>query len=207
MGVIAGRVGRYAEAINSRDARRVRPAPFITARIGAVEQRLIGEIELRRPVGNETSRPFPPFLIENTRDRITLSDNKSPTGNFCEAFLIVGPAQTASELYVRQHLIIDLAETSIGVQAIRIFAAEIIVTVAVDLAQRIGIDIGATQSEIIAAGIVWVGKGRRTAIGNRRIEGIMRRLGIAFQAVFEILQKSQHIGEYIIIFKRLIIEI
>ena len=42
-------------------------------------------------------------------------------------FLVVGPADAAGQLHIAQDIVIGLAEPGIGIQHIRILAAEIIV--------------------------------------------------------------------------------
>ena len=60
--------------------------------------------------------------------------------------LIVRPAQSAGQFQIGRDIVIGLAKTGIGIQHIRILAEEIIVTLIVQLRDRIGIDIAAAAA-------------------------------------------------------------
>src|SRR5580692_4800515 len=94
-------------------------------------------------------------------------------------------------------------------QAIGIFAAEVIVPLAIDLAQRIWINIRAANSK--KRNIVGIRRGRTTGIGRYGIKGNMSRnlvyVGIRIIAVEKILEHREHICENVVIFDGVILEI
>ncbi len=92
-------------------ARRVGAATLVTARIGCVEQRLIGEIQFRGPVHVEAAGPFLPFLIDGAFDRIAAAFEEGPARNVPEALAVVGPAQSPRQLHIGRHLVIGPRQT------------------------------------------------------------------------------------------------
>ena len=78
---------------------------------------------------------------------------------------VVGPAQATGQFHIGRDLIVDLAKSRPGIQPVGIFAAEIIVALAVYLAERIGINVGAADS----------GKNEICRVGRLRIARICKR--------------------------------
>ncbi len=140
------RVGLIAFAKrNQHRARRVRAACFIAMREGAIDQSLIGEIELRRPIGDEAAGELAPILIHHARARIAIAAGGELAWYQGEMLLILGPAQTAGQLEIIGDLVIGFAEQRIRVQAIWVLAEKIIVTLVVEAGERIGIEIDARR--------------------------------------------------------------
>ncbi len=117
--------------------RRIGTARFVTARIGTVNQRLIGEIELGRPVHYCATGEFIPLLVHYPCDGITIAVCEEFTWNVGEMLSIFGPTQATRQLHVIGNVIIDLAKAGIGIQRIRVLAEEIIVTIIVKTGNRI----------------------------------------------------------------------
>ncbi len=85
-----GYVHIIAEAGADRNhAGRIGAAAFIATRIGCVEKRLVGEIELRHPCDIGAARKLPPFLIDDIRDRIAFICNQRPARNDIEMLPVV----------------------------------------------------------------------------------------------------------------------
>ena len=66
--------------------------------------------------------------------------------------LIVGPTQTRRQFHVFEDVIISFAKGGVRIQSVRILAQEIIVPLAIQAGDRIGIDIGASTGR---SGVVW----------------------------------------------------
>src|SRR6185437_3973258 len=90
--------------------RRIGSARLITVRIGGVEHRLVGERKLRSPVRNKAASELFPFLIEHAGYGVAIPSRQQFARYFNEMFLIVGPAQAASEFDVFCEVIICLPE-------------------------------------------------------------------------------------------------
>src|SRR6185437_3492410 len=80
--------------------RRIGSASLISVCKGPIHQRLVGEIELRRPIGGKATRPLLPVLIHHCRDGISISLGDQFTWNIDKVLLIIGPTQSACELQI-----------------------------------------------------------------------------------------------------------
>src|SRR6185437_12901426 len=72
-------------------------------------------------------------------------------GNEREMLLILRPAQAGGQFEIGRDIVIGLAERCVGIENVRVLAAKIIVTIAVQAADRIGIDIDAGIDRRLAA--------------------------------------------------------
>ncbi len=70
--------------------------------------------------------------------------------------LIFRPAQAGGQFQVLQNVVIALAERGIGIEDVRILAEKIVVTVAVQARNRIGVHIGAGVDFRLATAQRWV---------------------------------------------------
>src|SRR6185312_12796078 len=96
--------------IKRYDAWRIGTAAFVAIGIGGIDQRLIGELELRCPVDDCPTSKLAPFLQNITSLDQTFSDDGGPTRKNLKILGIVGVTQTAYQFYVGRHLIVDLAK-------------------------------------------------------------------------------------------------
>src|SRR6185437_5473909 len=97
-------------------------------------------------------------------------------------------------------------------QAIGVLAAEIVMSLAVDLRQGIWIDICTTKTNESGTESAGIGRLRLAKIGNRLIEGNMlcarRQRTETEQSIVEIFHPERNrVGKDIIIFKRAIAEV
>src|SRR6185312_10867829 len=67
--------------------------------------------------------------------------------------LVLRPAQAAGEFQIVRDVIISLAKRGVGIERVGILATEVIVTVAIEAADRIGIDIDALIDRRFAAAV------------------------------------------------------
>ena len=113
-------------------ARRIGAASLIAVRIGAVDQGLIGEIELRRPVDGGAASELIPLLVHHAGNGIAIPGHEQFARDVREMLLILGPAQAGRELQIAEDVVIRLAETRIGVQRVGILAQKVIVSLVVE---------------------------------------------------------------------------
>src|SRR6185312_14273906 len=95
----------------------------------------------RRPLHVEATSPFFPLLINDAFERIAAAFEEHPAWDIPEPLIVIRPAQSSGELHLWCDLIIGLAKPCKGVKTIRILAAEVIVTLPIERADRVGIDI------------------------------------------------------------------
>ena len=62
-----------AAYVEQHRAGRIGAAGLVAMRVGAIDQRLIGEIELRRPVGGGAARQLVPLLVDDAGDGIAVA--------------------------------------------------------------------------------------------------------------------------------------
>jgi len=129
-------------------SRRVCAAGLVTMRVRSIDQGLIGEIQFGCPVDGGTARELLPLLVHHTGNGVTIARHEEFAGNIGEMFLVVGPAQTGGQLKIFYDIVIDLAETGIGVQCVGILAEEIIVTFIVEVRNRVWVDIVAAENTL-----------------------------------------------------------
>src|SRR6185437_7094485 len=106
---------------------RIGAACLVTMRKRRVEQCLICEIELGRPVGGEAAGELLPALIDIAVNGITIASGQKLAWNFHEMLLIVRPTQTARQFQIGRDVVIRLAESRIRVERVGILAEEIVV--------------------------------------------------------------------------------
>ena len=111
------------EASRPADWRR----PLYSHANRTIDQCLIGEIELRRPVDGGAARELVPLLIDHAGAGIAISGHEQARLGYREMLLVFGPAQTACQLQIGEDIVISLAKTRIGIQRIGILTQEIIV--------------------------------------------------------------------------------
>ena len=121
-------------------------------RIRAIDKRLIGEIELRRPVQHGAARQLGP--IAGSRHRvigIAIALRDDFARNIDEMFLVDRSSADRPSASDPGDIVIGLAEPRIGIQRIGILAQEIIVSFVVEAVIGIGIDINAGLKRFAAA--------------------------------------------------------
>src|SRR5580692_9596788 len=70
-------------------SRRICPTRLVTMCVGAIHECLIGEIELRSPVGNSTPSELIPLLIDNSSDWISPTTVHQPAWYHGKMLLIL----------------------------------------------------------------------------------------------------------------------
>src|SRR6185312_636588 len=152
------------------------------------------------PVYCCTSRELVPNLIDDTGDGIAPSFYQQLAWNFREMLSVFRPSQASGQFQVGQHIVVRFSKCGVGVQNVRILAAEIIVTVAVYAIDRIRIDIS-TSIWIMYRGRVWKHKAskkaRRIVRNARHIAGVSA--SIQYSRIAAIRTRgsaSCHIGRY-----------
>ncbi len=117
-------------------ARWIGATGLVTMRIRAIDQRLIREIQFRRPIYGGATRQLTPLLIYHASGGIAISGNEQFARNIGEMLLVLRPAQTGRELQIAEDVVVNLAEPCIGIQRIGILAQEVIVSLVVEAAER-----------------------------------------------------------------------
>src|SRR3546814_14536016 len=110
------------------------------------------ETNIGLPVEADPSRPLAPLLLDRRVFGIS-GGNRSPADqracqqnlrwNGGERLSVLGVAKTRRQFQVVADIIIEFAEQRRGRELVRILGPEIIMSVAVDALDRIGVDIGA----------------------------------------------------------------
>ncbi len=98
------------------------PSRLVAVRIGCVDQCLIGEIQLRRPIGGETASPLIPLLIDNANRRIAITLIDQFAWNIDKMLPVVRPAQPGRKFQIAGDVVIRLTESGIGIQRVGVLA-------------------------------------------------------------------------------------
>src|ERR1044072_7694606 len=107
--------------------------------IRTIDQCLVGEAQLWRPVDGRAARELIPLLIDYPGGWITPTGDKQLTWNIGEVLLIFRPAQTADQLKVAEDVVIDLAERRVRIERVGILAEEIIVPLVIEMFEIVGV--------------------------------------------------------------------
>src|SRR6185437_2724638 len=97
---------------------RICAAGLVAMRIRAINQGLIGKIELRRPVDRRSAGELIPLLIHNTADGITIAGGKELARNIGEMLLVFRPAKAADQFQIIENIVIYFAEGGVGIQRV-----------------------------------------------------------------------------------------
>ncbi len=199
-----------AAAENRNHARRIGAAGLVSARIGAVEKRLVGEVELGRPGCHEPARELLPALVQIAGGRDPLEGQPGPARKFLEALLVDGKAQTARELQVGRELIIDFAKPRVGIDPVGIDAEKIIVALSIHVGQRIGVDIGTAKPQQRLVHVGGIGRNRSAEIGEVTVEGNVGCVWGVLSAVvgIDLLGKqAECVEEDVVVFHDVVVQI
>src|SRR5207237_10097888 len=197
-------------AENWNDARRVGATGLVAARVGSVEKRLVGEVELGRPGRHKSAREFLPTLIEEACGRNAPEGKPGPARKFLKALLVVGKAQPTCQFKFGCELIINLAKSGPRIHPVRIYAEKIIMSLSVDVAERIGVDIRAPQSKERLVQIGGIGLEWTADIGQHGIEGdvlSVAGIGSAEKCIDLFRKKTEGVEEDIVVFQNVIMHV
>ena len=138
--------------------RRVGAATLVTARIGSIDQGVVGEGQVRFPVQHEAAGHRPPGLLDIGLGRVALTDiaaglnrlaavkgrpHQQLAGIGGRDLLIVGITQTHRQAQIGTKVPIALAEDCPGADFHCVLAAEVVVAVTRQLTDRRPIDVNA----------------------------------------------------------------
>jgi hypothetical protein len=119
-----------------------------------IDQRLVGEIQIGRPIRDQASRQRIPLLVGHAENRITISGREHFARNVDKMLLVFRPASARRQFEIVRDVVIGLAERRVGIEHIGVLAYEIVVPLIVEAADRIGIDVSALQGLPATEGVL-----------------------------------------------------